>query len=205
MRNSGLVYAISAIFFGIISVAVCMIFFISFPAAVLAMVFGAFAVRNYYRKSGTTAIILGIIGTVLTIIIFINIVQALNVDSLIAGNWNTENNERIEFTDTGAYSWYLNNDNRNEYTSGYYTVSSGVYKNKKEYIMGYTVTFKQLNRSSGYGKLEKEEYISKWLIYTPGEEVIEAKGDDYEMMNLETGEVLKISKEKVKLFGIFEI
>ena len=203
MKNPGLMYGIAAIFFGIISVVVCMIFFISFPAAVLAMAFGAFAVRRYYRKSGTIAIILGIIGTVLTIIIFINIVQALNVDSLIAGNWNTENNERIEFTDRGGYIWYLN-DNRTEYSSGYYTLSSGVYKNKKGYTMGYTVTFKQIEYCTGK-RTEEENLTSKWLIYTPGEEVLEGKSDDYEMMNLETGRVVKISKEKVKLFGIFEI
>jgi len=205
MKNPGLLYAIASIFFGIISVAVCIIFFISFPAAVLAITFGAFAIRRYYRKSGTTAIILGLIGTVLTIIIFVNIVQALDVDSLVAGNWNTENNERIEFTDRGSYIWYFDKDDKSEYTSGYYTLSSGVYKNKKQYTMGYTVTFKQLNRSSNNNKIEKEELVSKWLIYTPGEEVLEGTSDNYEMMNLQTGQIVKISKEKVKLFGIFEM
>ena len=204
MKNPGLVFAISAMFFGIISVAVCMIFFVSFPAAVLAMTFGAFAVRRYYKKSGTTAIVLGIIGTVLTIIIFINIVQALNVDSLIAGNWNTENNEHIEFSDRGGYIWYLDNDSKTEYKSGYYTLSSGIYKNKKGYTMGYTVTFKQIEYCTGK-KTEEESVTSKWLIYTPGEDVLDGKSDNYEMMNLETGRVVKISKEKVKLFGIFEI
>lgn len=204
MKNPGLIYSIAAIFFGVISIVVCMIFFISFPAAVLAITFGAFAVRRYYRKSGTTAIVLGLIGMILTIIIFINIVQALNVDSLIAGNWNTENSQRIEFTDRGAYIWYLDSNDKSEYTSGYYTLSSGIYKNKKEYTMGYTVTFKQLNYCRG-SKAQKEQITSKWLIYTPGEEVLEGRSDDYEMMNLETGQVVKISKEKVKLFGIFEI
>jgi len=204
MKNPGLMYSIAAIFFGVISVAVCMIFFISFPAAVFSITFGIFAVRRYYRKSGTTAIVLGIIGTVLTIIIFVNIVQALNVDSLIAGNWNTENNQRIEFTDSGAYIWYLDSVYKNKYTSGYYTLSSGLYKNKNQYTMGYTVTFKQLNYCEG-NKTQKEQITSKWLIYTPGEEVLETKSDDYEMMNLQTGQVIKISKEKVKLFGIFEI
>lgn len=204
MKNPGLVYAISAIFFGIISTLLCVIFFISFPAAVLAITFGIFAVRRYYRKSGTVAILLGIIGTILTIIIFVNIVQALNVDSLIAGSWNTENNQHIEFTDRGGYIWYLNNDDRTEYSSGYYTLSSGIYKNKKEYTMGYTVTFKQIEYCTGT-KTEEEKITSKWLIYTPGEEVLDSKSDDYEMMNLETGKVVKISKEKTKLFGIFEI
>jgi len=204
MKNPGLLYAVASIFFGIVSIAVCIIFFISFPAAVLAIAFGIFAVRRYYRKSGTTAIVLGVIGTVLTIVVFVNIVQALNVDSLIAGNWNTENNEYINFTDRGSYIWYLDKNEQTEYSSGYYTLSSGIYKNKKEYTMGYTVTLKQLTYCVN-NKLEKEVNTSKWLIYTPGEEVLEGKSDSYEMMNLETGQVIKISKEKVKLFGIFEI
>lgn len=203
MKNPGLLYGVASIFFGVISVVVSMIFFISFPAAVLAIAFGIFAVRRYYRKSGTTAIVLGVIGTVLTIVIFVNIVQALNVDSLIAGNWNTENNEYINFTDRGSYIWYLDKNDQSEYSSGYYTLSSGIYKNKKEYTMGYTVTFKQLTYCVN-DKLEKEVNASKWLIYTPGEEVLEGRDNSYEMMNLETGQVIKISKEKVKLFGIFE-
>lgn len=204
MKNPGLLFAISSIFFGIISIVVCMIFFISFPAAVLAITFGIFAARRYYKKSGTVAIVLGVLGTFLTIIVFINIVQALNVDSLIAGNWNTDNNQHIEFTDRGGYIWYLNNNDRNEYASGYYTLSSGIYKNKKGYTMGYTVVFKQISYCAA-GEIEEDKIVSKWLIYTPGEEVLEGKSNDYEMMNLETGQVLKISKEKVKLFGIFEI
>lgn len=204
MKNPGLVFAIASIFFGIVSIIVCMIFFISFPAAVLAVTFGLFAVRRYYRKSGTLAIIFGLIGIVLTIVIFVDIVQALNVDSLIAGNWNTKNDERIEFTDRGGYIWYIDNNDRNEYTSGYYTLSSGIYKNKKGYTMGYTVTFKQLNYCIG-NKSQKEQGTSKWLIYTPGEDVLQGKSNNYEMMNLETGQVVKISKEKQKLFGIFEI
>ena len=118
--------------------------------------------------------------------------------------WNTENNEYINFTDRGAYIWYLDKDDKSEYSSGYYTLSSGIYKNKKEYTMGYTVTFKQLNYCTN-DKVEAERSTSKWLIYTPGEEVLEGKSDNYEMMNLETGQVVKISKEKVKLFGIFSI
>lgn len=204
MRNTGLMFGIAAIFFGIISIAVCMVFFISFPAAVLAITFGVFAIRAYYRKCGITAIVLALIGAILTIVIFANIVEALNVDSLIAGNWNTENNERIEFTDRGAYIWYTDINDKNEYTSGYYTLSSGVYKNKNKYVMGYTVTFKQLNYST-INKNKRAEVTAKWIIYTPGEKVLDAKSNNYEMMNLETGQIIKISKEKVKLFGIFEV
>ena len=46
MKNPGLLYGIASIFFGVISIAVCMIFFISFPAAVLAITFGAFAIKR---------------------------------------------------------------------------------------------------------------------------------------------------------------
>lgn len=53
-------FGIAAVFFGIISVGLSMIFFISFPAAVLAITFGTFAVKKFYRKSGTTGIVLGI-------------------------------------------------------------------------------------------------------------------------------------------------
>lgn len=204
MKNSGLLYSISSIFFGIVAVVTSMIFFISFPAAVLAIAFGIFAVRRYYRKSGTIAIILGLIGIIITIIVFVNIVQALDVDSLIAGNWNTENNEYIKFTDRGAYVWYLDKSNKDEYASGNYKLSTGIYKNGKEYTMGYTVVFNQLNYCSE-GKLSSDKVISKWLIYTPGEEVLEAQSDSYEMMNLETGRIVKISKEKVKLLGIFSV
>ncbi len=204
MKNPGLLYSIASIFFGVISIAVCMIFFISFPAAVLAITFGAFAIKRYYKKCGTISIILGLIGIVLTLIIFVNIVKALNVDSLIAGNWTTEDNEYINFTDRGSYIWYLDKNVKDDYSSGYYTLSSGIYKNGKEYTMGYTVTFKQLNYCED-DKIEKEEKTSRWLIYTPGEEVLDGKSDDYEMMNLETGRIVKISKEKVKILGIFSI
>lgn len=204
MRNPGLLYSIAAIFFGVISVALCMFFFISFPAAVLAITFGIFAIRRYYKKSGFTSVALGTIGTILTIIVFINIVQALDVDSLIAGNWNTENNEYINFTDRGSYIWYADKDNKSEYSTGYYTLSSGVYKNGKAYTMGYTVELKQLNCCEN-NKIKKDEQTSKWLIYTPGEGVMEPKSDDYEMMNLKTGQIVKISKEKTKIFGIFSI
>lgn len=195
-------FGIASVFFGIISVGLSMIFFISFPAAVLAITFGIFAVKRFYRKSGTTGIVLGIIGIILTILVFVNIVQALDVDSLIAGKWYTEDGEYINFTDRGAYLWYTNNETRENYTSGYYTLSSGVYKNGKKYTMGYTVTLKQLKEVEG-GKENVDEYISKWLIYTPGEEVLDERSDNYEMMNLTTGQVIKIQKEKQKLFWIF--
>ena len=204
MKNPGLLYSIASIFFGVISVAVSMIFFISFPAAVLAITFGAFAVRKYYRKSGTTAIILGIIGTIITVVIFVNIVSALNVDSLIAGKWNAEEGDKMEFTDRGAYVWYPDKSNLDEYASGYYELSTGIYKNGRKYTMGYTVT---LTQNKYYTKSGSEDYTltEKWLIYTPGEEVLDAKSDMYEMMNLKTGEIIKITKEKTKLFGIFTI
>lgn len=204
MKNAGLMYAISAIFFGIISIAVSFIFFISFPAAVLAITFGIFAVRRYYRKSGTVAIVCGLIGTIITIVVFVDIVQALNVDSLIAGNWNTEDNEYITFNDTGSYTWYLDKNNMSEYMAGYYKLSSGIYKNKTAYTMGYTVIFNQLSYTAA-DNVEPVKSTSKWLIYTPGEDVLDGKSDNYEMMNLETGQIVKISKEKVKLFGIFSI
>ena len=204
MMNAGKLYSIASVFFGIISVVTSMIFFISFPAAVLAITFGILAVRRYYKKSGTISIILGVIGTIITIIVFVSIVQALNVDSLIAGNWNTENNQHITFNDRGSYIWYMDKNNEEEYYSGYYTLSSGIYKNKKEYTMGYTVVFRQLKYCDSNG-INTEEITSKWLIYTPGEEVLEGKSDSYEMMNLATGQVIKITKEKTKLFGIFSI
>lgn len=204
MKNAGLMYGIAAIFFGIVSIAVSFIFFISFPAAVLAITFGFFAIRRYYRKSGTVAIVCGIIGTIITIVIFVNIVQALNVDSLIAGNWNTEDNEYISFNDTGSYTWYIDKNIKSEYSTGYYKLSSGIYKNKEAYTMGYTVIFNQLSYTSN-DIVEPLKSTSKWLIYTPGEDVLDGKSHNYEMMNLETGEIVKISKEKVKLFGIFSV
>ena len=195
-------FGIASVFFGIISVVLSMIFFISFPAAVLAITFGIFAVKRFYRKSGTTGIVLGIIGIILTILVFVNIVQALDVDSLIAGKWYTEDGEYINFTDRGAYLWYTDNETRENYTSGYYTLSSGVYKNGKKYTMGYTVTLKQLKEVEG-SKENADEYTSKWLIYTPDEDILDERSDNYEMMNLKTGQVIKIQKEKQKLFWIF--
>lgn len=97
---------------------------------------------------------------------FINIVQALDVDSLIEGKWYTEDGEYINFTDRGAYLWYTDSETKESYTSGYYTLSSGVYKSGRKYTMGYTVTLKQLKNVIGEEE-NAEEYTSKWLIYTP--------------------------------------
>lgn len=204
MSNPGRLYSIASVFFGVVSVLTSFIFFIGFPAAILGITFGAFAVRRYYRKSGTTAIVLGLIGVIITIIIFVNIVSALNVDSLIAGKWNTETGEKMEFSDRGAYVWYPDNSDLNEYSNGYYELSSGIYKNGRKYIMGYTVTLKQTKYTTKTGT-EEVPLTEKWLIYTPGEEVLESGSDNYEMMNLDTGKVVKITKEKTKLFGIFSI
>lgn len=204
MKNAGLLYSIASVFFGIVSVATSMIFFISFPAAVLGITFGIFAVRRYYRKSGTTAIVLGVIGIIITIVVFVNIVNALNVDSLIAGKWNAETGEKMEFTDRGAYVWYPNKNDLSEYASGYYELSTGIYKNGRKYTMGYTITLKQTKYTTE-SDVDKMTLTEKWLIYTPGEEVLDGKSDTYEMMNLDTGRIVKIVKEKVKLFGIFSI
>lgn len=41
-------------------------------------------------------------------------------------------------------------------------------------------------------------------LYTlHGEDIVNEKSDNYEMMNLTTGKVVKIQKEKQKLFWIF--
>jgi len=202
--NAGLLYSIAAIFFGIMSVVLSMIFFISFPAAVLAITFGIFAIRRYYRKTGTTAVILGIIGTIITVVVFVNIVSALNVDSLIAGTWITEDGEKMNFTERGAYVWYPDKSNLDEYSSGYYRLSTGVYKSNGKYTMGYTVVLNQL-RYTTERETTKITEIDKWLIYTPGQEVLDGKSNTYEMMNLQTGRVIKITKEKTKIFGIFSI
>ena len=205
MKNAGKLYGIASIFFGIISVALSMIFFISFPAAVLAIAFGVLAVRRYYRKTGTVAIILGVIGTIITVIVFVNIVNALNVDSLVAGKWNAESGEKMDFTDRGAYVWYFDKDNMDEYSTGYYELSTGIYKNGRHYVMGYTVVLKQLKYKDNKSGLQDMIKSERWLIYSPDKEVLDGKSDNYEMMNLETGKVISITKEKVKLFGIFEI
>ncbi len=199
---AGKLYSIASIFFGLISVVLSMIFFISFPAAILAITFGILAVKRYYRKSGTTAIVLGLTGVVITIVIFVNIVSALNVEGLISGNWNTENGGYINFTDRGVYVWYSDKDNKDDYSSGYYKLSTGIYKNGKKYTMGYTVEIKQLNYCVD-GEINEEERTTKWLIYTPNKEVIDGRNKNYEMMNMETGSIVRIEKEKVKLFGIF--
>lgn len=164
--ETSILFGISAVFFGLISVGLSMIFFISFPAAVLAITFGIFAVKRFYRKSGTAGIVLGFVGTILTIVFFVNIVQALDVDSLIEGKWYTEDGEYINFTDRGAYLWYNDAENKDIYTSGYYTLSTGIYKSGRKYVMGYTVTLKQLKRVNGLEK-NSEEQTSKWIIYTP--------------------------------------
>lgn len=204
MMNAGRLYSIASVFFGVVSVATSMIFFISFPAAVLAIAFGIFSVRRYYRKSGTTAIVLGLIGIIITIIIFVNIVNALNVDSLIAGKWNAEDGKSMSFTDRGAYVWYPDKSNVDEYSSGYYKLSTGIYKSGRRYTMGYTVVLNQIKYITDRGT-ENISQTERWLIYTPGEEVLDGKSDSYEMMNLETGEVIKITKEKTKIFGIFSV
>ena len=204
MMNAGRLYSIASVFFGIVSVAVSMVFFISFPAAVLAITFGILAVRRYYRKSGTTAIILGIIGTIITVVVFVNIVNALNVDSLVAGKWNAETGERISFTDGGAYVWYPDKSEENEFASGYYKLSTGIYKNGRKYTMGYTVVLNQIQYTTKSGA-EKISQTDKWLIYTPAEDVMGGKSDTYEMMNMQTGQIIKITKEKTKLIGIFSI
>ena len=202
--NAGRLYSISSVFFGIVAVVTSFIFFISFPAAVLAITFGIFSVRRYYRKSGTTAIILGVIGIIITIVVFINIVSALNVDSLIAGKWNSENGQMMNFTDRGAYVWYKDKSNIQEYSSGYYKLGTGVYKNGKMYTLGYMVTLNQTkyNEKEGAFDIKRTE---RWLIYTPGEEVLDGKSNTYEMMNLDTGETILITKEKTKIFGIFSV
>ena len=200
--ESGKLFGISAVFFGIISVLLSMVFFISFPAAILAMTFGIFAVRRFYRKSGTTGIVLGIIGIIITIVVFVNIVQALDVGSLIEGKWYTEDGEYVNFTDRGAYVWYQDKENKDNYSSGYYTLSSGVYKNGRRYTMGYTVTLKQL-KDVNNGNIDDEEYEAKWLIYTPGEDVVDDRSNNYEMINLKTCQVVKLQKEEKKLIGIF--
>lgn len=195
-------FGIASVLFGIVSVGFSMIFFISFPAAVLAITFGIFAVKRFYRKSGTTGIVIGIVGIVLTIIVFVDIVQALDVDSLIAGKWYTEDGEYINFTGRGEYLWCTDSEIEENYTSGYYTLSTGIYKNGKKYTMGYTVNLKQLKKVEG-SKESNDEQTFKWLIYTPGKEVLDERSDNYEMMNLTTGQVIKIQKEKKKLFWIF--
>lgn len=204
MMNAGKLYSIASMFFGIISVITSFIFFISFPAAVLAITFGIFAVRRYYRKSGTLAILLGIIGTIITIVVFVNIVSALNVDSLIAGKWISETGQMISFTDRGAYVWYEDKSNISEYSSGYYKLGTGIYKNGNTYTMGYTVTINQMKYAEKSGAYDINR-TERWLIYTPGKEVLDGKNDTYEMMNLDNGKIIKITKEKTKLFGIFSI
>lgn len=195
-------YGIASVFFGIISVGLSMIFFISFPAAVLAITFGIFAVKRFYRKSGTTGIVLGIIGIILTVVVFVNVVQALDADSLMEGKWYTEDGEYINFMDKGKYIWYPDKNDKDNCTIGYYTLSSGIYKNGKEYTMGYTITLKQLKQING-SETKEQKSIIKWLVYTPKEEVIDVKSNCYEMMNLTTGQIVKIQKEKQKLFWIF--
>ncbi|MDD2627280.1 MAG: hypothetical protein PHR25_02980 [Clostridia bacterium] len=132
---AGKLYSIAAIILGLISVGSSMIFFVSFPAAVLAITYGIFAVRRYYTKSGTTAIILGIVGTIITIVVFINLVSSLNIDNLLAGNWNIETGEYITFTDRGTYVWNEKKEDQDNYSSGQYKFSSGLYKNKKEHVL----------------------------------------------------------------------
>ena len=204
MMNAGRLYSIASVFFGIVSIATSFIFFISFPAAVLAITFGIFAVKRYFRKSGTTAILLGIIGIIITIIVFANIISALNVDSLIAGKWKAESGEMMTFTDRGAYVWYPDANDLNEYSTGYYKLGTGVYKNGRKYTMGYTVILNQLTYTEKEGTFDIER-SERWLIYTPGEEVLDGKSDSYEMMNLDNSKIIKITKEKTKLFGIFSI
>ena len=205
MSNPGKLYSIASVFFGIVSIATSMIFFISFPAGVLAIFFGILAVKRYYRKSGTVAIVSGTLGILITIAIFAVIVSKLNVDSIVAGKWNAETGERIEFSDRGAYVYYPDNLNIDEYASGYYKLSSGLYKNGRKYTMGYTVVLNQMKYSTKENGMENLPFTDTWLLYTPNKDVSDIKSDNYEMMNLKTGRIIKITKEKEKIFGIFSI
>lgn len=203
MWDSGKWYSVASVFFGIIALISSVIFFIGFPAAVLAIFFGIMAVRRYYRKSGTTSIVMGIASIVITIFVFVNVVSALNVSNLVQGNWILEGREHIEFKDNNIYSWYkdLNNEDEN-YSVGNYELSTGVYKGKKDYVMGYMITFNQsvINED---GQNNKENISYKYLIYQDKEEDIiknanesSVENEIYQIMNMKTGQVNKIEKQK---------
>lgn len=203
MWDSGKWYSVASVFFGIIALISSVIFFIGFPAAVLAIFFGIMAVRRYYRKSGTTSIVMGIASIVITIFVFVNVVSALNVSNLVQGNWILEGREHIEFKDNNIYSWYkdLNNEDGN-YSMGNYELSTGVYKGKKDYVMGYMITFNQsvINED---GQNNKENISYKYLIYQDKEEDIiknanesSVENEIYQIMNMKTGQVNKIEKQK---------
>ena len=193
MRDAGRWYSVAAIFFGIVAVLTSVIFFIGFPAAVLAIFFGTLAVKRYYRKTGTTSIILGIVGIVLTVIVFVNIINALNVSNLVVGSWILNDGEQIQINENGTYLWYKDNLDEN-YTRGDYTLSTGMYKANNKYVMGYTVSFNQkiLNEK---GKELDELYTHKYLIYQE-----EKAGQEYQIMDMQTGQINEIIKQKNDLW-----
>ncbi|MDD2627279.1 MAG: hypothetical protein PHR25_02985 [Clostridia bacterium] len=65
-------------------------------------------------------------------------------------------------------------------------------------FFGHTIRFDQKFEVINGKKDNTNKVIKEWLIYKP--DYAKKSDNKYEMMNLETGSVVKIEKEKIKLF-----
>ena len=63
-------FSIASMILGIISIALCCIWFISIPCAILAIIFSAIGKRQGGKGMATTGMVLGIIGLSLYILLF---------------------------------------------------------------------------------------------------------------------------------------
>ena len=84
--NSGLGYGIAALIFGIISIVFLYYIIISVLSAILAIVFGFFAVKQEDKGLGKTGLILGIISVIITFLLFL-FLQVLDVSLFTIPSW----------------------------------------------------------------------------------------------------------------------
>ena len=84
--SSGIGYGISALVFGILSVLFFYFIIISVLSAILAIIFGYFAIHKGDNGLGKTGLILGIISVLITFCLFL-FLQVLDVSLFTIPDW----------------------------------------------------------------------------------------------------------------------
>ncbi len=91
--------AIAAMILGIVAIVLCLIWYISIPCGILAIIFGAMALKSTNRGMALSGVITGGIGILLTIIIIAVLVMSVisiyndAVDSTYYDDWSSYYNE----------------------------------------------------------------------------------------------------------------
>ncbi len=66
---------------------------------------------------------------------------------------------------------------------------------------GHTITFDQKFEVVNGEKDINNKFIKEWIIYKP--EYAKKSDNKYEMMSLDTGSIIKLEKERIKLYSGF--